>query len=88
MQCLLVYDIPDDRIRQKVSEACLDYGLARIQYSAFRGDMNRNRQEELLQRIKRVIGKKEANVQLYSLCEKDVALKKELSTGGYKPGRK
>jgi CRISPR-associated endonuclease Cas2 len=28
MRCLLIYDIPDDRVRQKIADACLDYGLA------------------------------------------------------------
>jgi hypothetical protein len=39
MQSLLIYDIPDDRARQKVADACLDYGLERIQYSAFLGEL-------------------------------------------------
>ena len=34
---LLVYDIPDDRKRTKIADACLDYGLDRIQFSAFLG---------------------------------------------------
>jgi len=29
---LLIYDIPSDRLRGKVANACLDYGLERIQY--------------------------------------------------------
>ncbi len=66
-----------------MSEVCLDYGLTRIQYSAFRGALNRNRQQELLQQVKRVVGQKQANTQLYTLCQKDAALKKELSLGGY-----
>ena len=28
---LLIYDIPDDGIRHKISERCKDYGLSRIQ---------------------------------------------------------
>ena len=39
MQSLLIYDIPDDRARQKIADACLDYGLQRIQYSAFLGEL-------------------------------------------------
>ncbi|RMF86962.1 MAG: CRISPR-associated endonuclease Cas2, partial [Nitrospinota bacterium] len=27
MKCLLIYDIPDDRIRTKIADFCLDYGL-------------------------------------------------------------
>jgi CRISPR-associated protein Cas2 len=83
MQCLLVYDIPEDKIRSKVADICLDYGLARIQYSAFLGEMNHNRQEEILQKIRRRVGKHAANVQLFPICEKDLGLRKELSVGGY-----
>ena len=45
MHCLLVYDISDDRIRTKIADACLDYGLDRFQYSAFYGNISRNYQE-------------------------------------------
>lgn len=76
MISLVIYDIPDDRLRAKVADICLDYGLDRIQYSAFMGELNRNRQEELLQKIKRRVGKKAANVQLFPLCEKDLRLRK------------
>ncbi|MCS6926895.1 MAG: CRISPR-associated endonuclease Cas2, partial [Candidatus Binatia bacterium] len=40
---IVLYDIRDDRLRMRVSEACLDYGLERIQYSAFRGQLSRNK---------------------------------------------
>ena len=69
---LLIYDIPLDRVRTKVANACLDYGLERIQYSAFQGALTHNRQEELLQRIRRIVGPHTANVQLVPVCEKDL----------------
>ena len=47
---LPIYDIPSDRLRTKVANACLDYGVERIQYSAFQGTLTHNRQGELLQR--------------------------------------
>ncbi|MGB9880221.1 MAG: CRISPR-associated endonuclease Cas2, partial [Anaerolineae bacterium] len=37
MRCVVVYDIPDDRVRARVADVCLDYGLERIQFSAFQG---------------------------------------------------
>ena len=40
---VLIYDIENDRVRTRVSEICLDYGLERIQFSAFFGKLNRNR---------------------------------------------
>ena len=71
MNCLLVYDIPDDRVRAKVADFCLDYGLDRIQYSAFAGRLSRNHQEELMLRIKKRLGKKPGNIQLFAICAKD-----------------
>lgn len=71
MRCLLVYDIPDDRRRGKIADACLDYGLDRIQYSAFFGNLQATHQEELMLKIKKILGKKAGNVQLFSVCEDD-----------------
>jgi len=75
MQTLVIFDIPDDKIRNKIGTACKDYGLMRIQYSAFLGDINHNRREELKQRLKRTLGESAGNIQVYPLCEKDIRLK-------------
>jgi CRISPR-associated protein Cas2 len=84
MVSLLIYDIPDDKLRAKVADICLDYGLERIQYSAFIGELNHNRQEEILQKIRRRVGNNEANVQLFPICEKDLRLRKgiRVESGG------
>ncbi len=55
MRVLLIYDITSDRVRSKVADACLDYGLDRIQFSAFMGELSRNHQEELILRIKGLV---------------------------------
>lgn len=73
MKCLLVYDIPADKVRTKVADACLDYGLDRIQYSAFLGPLQPTHQEELILRIKKLLGKRPGSVHLYPLCEQDWA---------------
>jgi len=70
LYCLLIYDITHDCLRTKVADACLDYGLERIQYSAFLGELSSTHQRELLLKIKRQIGKHEANIQLFPLDEK------------------
>ena len=71
MKCLLVYDIPDDRIRTRVADICLDYGLDRIQYSAFLGDLEKTHQEELMIKLAKRLGKQPGNIQLFPLCEID-----------------
>jgi CRISPR-associated protein Cas2 len=77
MRYLLIYDITEDRARSKVADLCLDYGLERIQYSAFWGDLPRTLQEELLLKIRRVLLSKTADVRLIPLCERDLARTKQ-----------
>lgn len=76
MHCLLIYDIAHDGIRSKVADACLDYGLQRIQYSAFFGELNATHQRELLSIIEHRLGKHPANVQLFPLDEKSWSLRR------------
>jgi CRISPR-associated protein Cas2 len=76
---LLIYDIPDDRVRYRIAERCKDYGLHRIQYSAFAGDLDRNRREELMLRLKKTLGKKEGNIRLQPVCTRDLKLAKEVA---------
>ncbi|MFQ5615917.1 MAG: CRISPR-associated endonuclease Cas2 [Anaerolineales bacterium] len=73
MQTLLIYDIPDDKKRAKIADACLDYGLDRVQYSAFLGPLVPTHQDELILKIKNILGKKPGKVQLFPLCAVDWA---------------
>ena len=73
MYCLLVYDIPDDRKRDKIADVCMDYGLDRIQYSAFLGKLHSTHQAELMVKLKKVLGRKAGNIQLFPLCDSDWA---------------
>lgn len=73
MRCLVIYDIPDDRVRTKVADLCLDYGLDRLQYSAFTGMLTRSQQEELLLQIRKKMGKRPGNVQVIPVCAADWA---------------
>jgi CRISPR-associated protein Cas2 len=82
---VLIYDITSDPVRLKVADACLDYGLARIQYSAFFGEISGNHLEELLQRIRRLIGKTKARVEVFPLCEKDLRLRRTLTETRLQP---
>ena len=82
MHTLVLYDIPDDRIRTKIAELCKDYSLVRIQYSAFLGKINSNRHEELMIRFRRTLGGAPGNIQLYLICSKDMNLKKEIKNRG------
>jgi CRISPR-associated protein Cas2 len=73
LRTLLIYDIVDDRIRTKIATACLDFGLTRVQYSAFVGRLNRNKREELFLRLRTLLGDEAGKLLLQPVCDKDVA---------------
>ena len=87
MQTLVIYDIPNDKIRNRVAERCKDAGLARIQYSAFIGDLNHNRREALFLKLRQTLGKKTGNIRLYPLCDKDLRLMKEIAVSEEDPAK-
>jgi CRISPR-associated protein Cas2 len=69
---MVIYDVPDDRTRTRISEACLDYGLERVQWSAFVGKLTRNKREELFLRLKGLLGEKAGKILVQPICEKDL----------------
>ncbi len=71
MHTLLIYDIANDRVRGKVACACEDYGLDRVQYSAFYGQLSRTHQEELMLRIAALLNQDSAHIQLIPIAAQD-----------------
>jgi CRISPR-associated protein Cas2 len=71
LETYVVYDIEDDRVRYQIANACKDYGLERIQFSAFLGPLNANKRDELFLRLKKVLGEKPGKVLVIPICEKD-----------------
>jgi len=69
MRYVVIYDITDDNLRALVAETLKDYGLQRIQYSAFIGDLRRDELNSLLVDLKNLIKDLTENVQLYPLCD-------------------
>ncbi|HDI32235.1 MAG TPA: CRISPR-associated endonuclease Cas2 [Thermofilum sp.] len=70
MHVLVIYDISDDGLRFKISELCKDFGLLRIQKSAFLGPLTNSRKRELVSRIRSLIsyyGSGNDNVQVFAL---------------------
>lgn len=70
-QTVLLYDIPHDRTRVKVSQKCLDFGLERFQYSAFHGPLTRNRREELALAVEHLIEVHGGAIAIFPLCATD-----------------
>lgn len=71
LRTLVMYDIEHDRVRYRVSEACLDFGLERIQFSVFRGKLNRNKREELLMLLTNLLGHEQGKILIQPMCEDD-----------------
>lgn len=70
MRILLIYDITDDRRRTKIADTCLDYGLDRVQYSAFVGQLSRTHQEELMLKIEHILDQSPGKIHLYPIDQK------------------
>jgi CRISPR-associated protein Cas2 len=86
MMTLVIYDIEDDRVRHRVSEACKDYGLRRIQKSAFRGQLNTNRCEMLYQRLTETLGRRAGSIHIYVVCDRDARAAVEIEQAGRATG--
>ena len=71
MHTYVIYDIVKDRVRKKIADICLDYGLKRIQYSAFLGDINTTRRRALEDKLTEQLGKEEGKIEILSVCAKD-----------------
>lgn len=69
---VLIYDIENDRLRTRASDICLDYGLERIQFSAFFGKLNRNRRQELALKLRSEMGDESARIRIIPVCEDDL----------------
>ena len=69
MRYVVIYDITDDNLRALVAETLKDYGLQRIQYSGFMGDLRRDELNSLLVDLKNLIKDLVENVQLFPMCD-------------------
>ena len=69
---VLIYDIENDRLRARIADACMDYGLERIQFSAFFGKLNRNRRQELALRLRNELGNESGRIRIIPVCEQDL----------------
>jgi CRISPR-associated protein Cas2 len=71
MLTLTIYDISDDKRRSALSKMLQDYGLRRIQYSGFLGDLNPNDREILSKEVGRFVEAETDSVYIIPLCDRD-----------------
>jgi len=71
---LVIYDIPDDNLRTKISDTCKRFGLEALQRSAYGGRINSGIRKELAAALERLMKKAEGNIKIYVICEADLKL--------------
>lgn len=70
MPTLVIYDISSDEIRTRLADRLFDYGLQRIQYSAFKGELNVHDREVLVKELQKYIGGERDSIYVIPLCER------------------
>jgi len=85
MQVLVIYDITPDDVRLRVAGICKDFGLVRIQKSAFLGMLSGERRKEMRVRLEKVMRGVKGNVQIFQIPEPFVEMREvigEVETPG------
>lgn len=67
----VIYDIVDDKKRNKIAKACKNKGLYRVQKSAFLGTLNKNQIDELRIMCEDIIDLDADSVYIFPMCEDD-----------------
>lgn len=65
----LIYDISENKTRNKIASKCKNYGLFRVQKSSFIGNLTKNRAEMLILEIKDLKLKEEDCVFMIPACK-------------------
>ena len=64
MYVLVLYDVPKDSLRKRLSDCCLNAGLERLQYSVFLGVGGKLFVQELIARLRSTLGDEEGLVHI------------------------
>ena len=82
MKVLTIYDITDNRFRNRVARKLKNFGFNRVQKSCFAGDLSQNRIEMLEIEMNNLLEDRESNdvndydaIYILPLCEKCFAKK-------------
>jgi len=67
----VIYDIQDNKVRNKVAKTCLGMGIYRVQKSVFLGELNLNRIDELSLQIKNLVDEEKDSVYIFPICKDD-----------------
>ncbi len=77
----LIYDICDDKMRNRVAKECKKAGLIRVQKSVFLGKLESNRFDELAEKCSDLIEEETDSVYVFPFCQEDFSNIKVLGQG-------
>jgi len=77
----IIYDIVDDKTRNRIAKTCKQYGLERVQKSAFLGKLELSRFDELAVKCQSLIDEDNDSVYLFPFCQDDFKKIKVLGQG-------
>ena len=82
MQTLVIYDVHDDAQREGLREHLREYGLRRIQYSGFLGELNTHDRLILVKEVGRFLEAKNDSVYVVPLCDRCMKTVKVIASSG------
>ncbi|MEM2619602.1 MAG: CRISPR-associated endonuclease Cas2 [Candidatus Hadarchaeales archaeon] len=88
METLVIYDISSNRLRNALSNRLFDYGLQRVQLSAFSGELNSHDREVLLKELPNFLGSQRDRIYVIPLCDRCVRLWRSVSKEPLEPTKK
>ena len=65
----VIYDITENRVRNRVSNICKGHGLYRVQKSAFLGNLNRNELDSLALECEEMIDDEVDSIYVFPMCD-------------------
>ena len=77
----IVYDIVEDKLRNRIAKECKKYGLERVQKSVFLGRLEKNRFDEIAEICRDIIDESQDSVYLFPFCQEDFRAIKVLGQG-------
>jgi len=82
MMTLVIYDISDDDDRGKLANMLFDFGLQRIQYSGFKGELNAHDRHILAKEVGKYVTGEHDSIYVLPLCNNCVATCQIISAKG------
>ncbi len=82
MKVLVVYDIANDSLRSKISEILKDFGLMRIQKSAFIGYLSSQERKDLEKVLSRKSLEGNDRIDIFPICDRDLRFHSRIKHDG------